>query len=135
MFEESAVPYWLIGGGLFAAALLVGNLVRLRRGRSRAARRWVSPVSPDYLEEGLVLLGIPGATLIALGVSGLGGIFLAQDRGWELPWIALAADAALFLIGALILAPLRRPRPWDEGHYPRWAKPLLRERRARARGL
>jgi len=120
-------------------ALLAGGLLILtvvgwaRRGRSRAARKWMyTPVGERYTER-IVILGGPvcGLGLLALGIAAIpehafGSALVGADLHGFAAAVALAILALLavpLLYWVLIFLPL------PDFLYPTWARELRRDRR------
>lgn len=118
-------------GLLIAAGLTVAGVAFLsyslwaRRGRSPAARRWISkPLSSNSTDERMTVLGAPLLGLMCLCFAA--GILPVV--GPYLIWVTFPIMGLLFVP---FLWVLMRFIPLPMVVYPRWARPL-RERNRRA---
>ena len=108
--------------------LMIGLGLWLRAGRPAAMRRWMNPLSENWMEERVVLLGMPtvGALLVCLAA-------VAAPHQWTV--LRLLAIAGMVVLAVPALYFLIAPLPLPGFLYPGWARRLREGREAQMRAF
>jgi len=107
-----------------AGLLLLALALWLRAGRPLAVRRWMNPLTEDWMAERVVLLGLPTAGALLVCAAVLGG-FPGNDV------LRLSAVLAMALLAVPALCFLIAPLPLPSFLYPAWARALRDGREGR----